>query len=86
MCHGSGNFSSLEVLAGSDAGGGQALEVAHPSAKETATRLMDAALDSVSTELSKLRTGRASPGEYWSCNSVGLVAFFQGFLLDVTLD
>lgn len=34
-----------------------------PSAKETASRLMESALNALSLELSKLRTGRASPGQ-----------------------
>lgn len=33
-----------------------------PSAKDYATKQMDAAVNSLSVELSKLRTGRASPG------------------------
>ncbi|KAG0553569.1 hypothetical protein KC19_12G021600 [Ceratodon purpureus] len=45
-----------------DDGGSQMLANSGPSAKETATRLMEAALNALSVELSKLRTGRASPG------------------------
>lgn len=33
-----------------------------PSAKDYATKQMEAAVNSLSAELSKLRTGRASPG------------------------
>lgn len=45
-----------------DDGGSQMLASPGPSGKETATRLMEAALNALSLELSKLRTGRASPG------------------------
>uniref|UniRef100_A0A7I4CJU2 Ribosome-recycling factor, chloroplastic n=1 Tax=Physcomitrium patens TaxID=3218 RepID=A0A7I4CJU2_PHYPA len=45
-----------------DDGGGQVVATPGPSAKETASRLMEAALNALSVELSKLRTGRATPG------------------------
>lgn len=51
------------TVTGNDDGGSQMLANPGPSAKETATKLMEAALNALSVELSKLRTGRASPGQ-----------------------
>lgn len=62
----------LTKLSGDDgdngdlADAGSRVEVVNlgPIIKQTAISEMDAAIDAVSIELSKLRTGRASAGEY----------------------
>ncbi len=53
---------SWVLVTGSDYDRDEALESVVPSAKETATQLMEAAMDALAKDLAKLRTGRASPG------------------------
>jgi ribosome recycling factor len=53
---------SWVLVTGSDYDRDEALESVVPSAKETATELMEAAMDALAKDLAKLRTGRASPG------------------------
>ncbi|CAK9261653.1 unnamed protein product [Sphagnum jensenii] len=57
-----GFAKAKKIKARSDYDRDEALESVVPSAKETATELMEAAMDALAKDLAKLRTGRASPG------------------------
>lgn len=57
-------------VANADAGSRVEFVNMGPIIKQTAISEMDAAIDAVSHDLSKLRTGRASAGEYIICLAV----------------
>ena len=50
-----------------------------PSVKSMSTSLMDSAIDSLSRELAKLRTGRASSGKFYYHHTVRYLFFVLSF-------
>jgi hypothetical protein len=73
---------SWVLVTGSDYNRDEALESVVPSAKETATELMEAAMDALAKDLAKLRTGRASPGTLQNPHSVALTPCYSSASLN----
>ncbi len=73
---------SWVLVTGSDYDRDEALESVVPSAKETATQLMEAAMDALAKDLAKLRTGRASPGTLQNLHSVALTPSYSSASLN----
>jgi hypothetical protein len=77
-----GFAKAKKIKARSDYDRDEALESVVPSAKETATELMEAAMDALAKDLAKLRTGRASPGTLQNPHSVALTPCYSSASLN----